>query len=216
MLGFLGDVHGDYGCVARVGRNIQATADASALIQVGDFGYYPHLLHQLIGLTFAIPTYFIRGNHDDHDTLLKLVEVTEVYPNLFYVPDGTLLELDGKKIAFLGGAASVDKALRIRKGWHWSEKENISTLPIQNLWGEEGVDILVTHCPPQWIIDKYCDPENLVEFFGLPLDWKDPNAQIVEDVWRRMGEPELFCGHLHMSRDDGQVHVLNINDYMVG
>ena len=49
--------------------------------------------------------------------------------------------------------------------------------------------------------------------FGVPADWRDENADVVETVWRRMNCPPLVSGHMHYSYEstDG-VRILDINE----
>jgi hypothetical protein len=43
----------------------------------------------------------------------------------------------------------------------------------------------------------------------------DVAARRVEEVWKRIGEPMLVCGHMHRSVIDGQCRILNINELVL-
>lgn len=212
MLAICGDVHGEFKTFNRIVDNAIRAADPTAVIQVGDFGIYGDTLPRLASCKFEVPVYFIDGNHEDHDYLERFTDVTEIHENCFYVPRGTILTLDGKLMAFMGGGASVDKAIRLRNGWDWSEKENITDDQYQKLWGVEGIDVFITHAPPQSVTRLCTNPRDLVEFFGLPMSWIDPNAVKIQQLWERMGCPVLYAGHLHKSFTMDTAHVLDINE----
>ena len=144
---------------------------------------------------------------------MKYTEVTEVAPNLFYVPRGTVMDVGGIKIGFLGGAASVDKMYRLRQNMHWSEDELITDEDIAKFDDVKSVDMLITHCPPQSVIQEHFDPRMLM-YFGLTPQWRDPSADKVEALWERLGKPPLVCGHMHKSVTDGNVRILDINEYI--
>ena len=209
----LGDIHGITKVLGAVDKMQSASGSTVvAGIQVGDLGWYKDTNPLFHTLDLKLPWYWIDGNHEDF-SLLKYTKVTEVAPNLFYVPRGTVMEVGGIKIGFLGGAASVDKQTRLRLGWHWSEDELITDEDIAKFDGVESVDMLITHCPPQSTIQKHFDSRMLM-YFGLSPDWRDPSADKVEALWKRLGEPPLVCGHMHRSITDGNVRILDINEYI--
>jgi predicted phosphodiesterase len=213
-LGFLGDIHGHTGVFHSIASEVAKRPEVKALIQVGDFGITKDALNHYRNNPPEIVTYFICGNHEDHPLLKDYTELTELAPNLFYCPRGTVLKLDGKTIAFMGGAASVDKEYRLRNGWMWHEEENITSSQVgrfrRNTTGKK-IDIMVVHNPPQWIIQKHFNPLTLLQF-GLPATWTDVNADIIEDLWKEIGEPVLISGHMHKTVVDGNCRILDINE----
>ncbi len=131
----LGDVHGDY-------RILQMAVDeaierkASAIIQVGDFGLFPGNEQKFYQVCQSdIPIYFIDGNHDDCTRWQNYDGVGKVFgnANLYYVPRGSVLELDGRTIAFMGGAASIDKHWRLKDGHHWDQNEEVTKVDVDRL-----------------------------------------------------------------------------------
>lgn len=209
----LGDIHGVTKVLEAVDRFASTDPKIVAGIQVGDLGWYEQTVPLFHSLNLKLPWYWIDGNHEDFSLFRKYEVVTEVAPNLFYVPRGTVMEVGGMKIGFLGGASSVDKQARLRLGWHWSADENITDEDIAKFDGVDSVDLLITHCPPQSIIQKHFDPMKLI-YFGLSPLWRDPSADKVEALWERLGKPNLVCGHMHEPVTDGNVRILDINEYM--
>lgn len=218
MIAFLGDLHGDFYILRKVLDRLKNDyPEVVALIQVGDFGFFPRKLPELLEVNAHIPVYAIDGNHENFNLLDGISSVQEFAKNVYYVPRGTILEIDGKRIGFCGGAASVDKETRIKYGYDaWFPQEEITDADIAKFDNVESLDVLVTHVPPQCTIQAHFDPSTL-KWFGLPSSWRDPSADKIEVLWRRLGEPMLFCGHMHKSVVDqmGKVRILDINELYI-
>lgn len=214
MLAILGDIHGDFFIL---GESAKKAADngATALIQVGDFGYYPRMLHKLRQLTLALPVYWIDGNHEMHELFLDGGE-SKTHENCFFVPRGKVMMLDNRQIVFMGGASSVDKQTRLNYGMHWSALENIRPQDMARMTSElahvnNKVDLFISHVPPQSVIQKNFDPRVLRDFFGLPITWQDPDADLIESIWNGIGNVPMYCGHMHRALVDNNCTILNTN-----
>jgi predicted phosphodiesterase len=211
----VGDIHGDSRFLAQVADTIpERHPEVTAIIQVGDFGFYPGLIDDFQRVNSTVPIYAIDGNHEHFPMLTGITEVTEMFPNIFYVPRGTVLEIDGGRVAFCGGAASVDKDIRLRQKMSWFAEEQIQDSDIEKLDDVDSVDLLITHCPPQSVIQKNFDPRMLA-MFGLPSSWRDPSADKIETLWERLGYPTLLCGHMHRSVQDRSCRILDINEVVL-
>lgn len=206
MLAFLGDVH-NMPHLLRKATELAEEQGASALIQVGDLGFGPSEFRHFEKRPLSLPVYFIDGNHEEFE-LLQHSQPTELAPRLWYMPRGTVVQMDGKLIGFLGGAGSIDKDFRIRSGWRWDPREQITPNDVARFDQVGRVDILVTHTPPHSVIERNFDPLGKVQF-GVSVDWTDPSAQKVELVWLKLGYPQLICGHMHRSVTDGRCTILN-------
>jgi UDP-2,3-diacylglucosamine pyrophosphatase LpxH len=222
MILLLGDIHGNHSRL-RYAIHKAVQTDATAIIQVGDFGLFGNgdsaAGFYNICKESPIPVYFIEGNHDDCVRWVQYEEVSRVWPdaNLWYVPRGTVMELDGRTIAFMGGAASIDKDYRLRQNMHWDENENITPAQIARLLkNAEGkqIDLFITHCPPNSVIEEHFDNSNKL-YFGVGLDWTDPNQQIIEDLWHKLGTPMVYSGHMHRRVGGVSYRILDI-DELVG
>jgi hypothetical protein len=212
MLAFCGDWHGAFGDgIAKVKPFVDK--HNATVIQVGDFGWWPVGIYP----EFPFPVYWIDGNHeyfadprtDDiharflwNDVLVKkpllsLTEPTEVRKNMIYVPRGTVMEMNGKTIAFLGGAESMDKVYR-REGISWFPEESIRREDEERLLDNAAgkhIDILVTHTPP---IDCIVNMEGTVRSHPNNTNrWYNQSARSVQRAWEALGKPYLFCGHMH-------------------
>ncbi len=207
MLAIVGDLHGNVPAIRDIDERISKNSEVTAVIQVGDWGWYSFTIERFKRLNLKLPWYWIDGNHEDHRLLSNFTEVTEIFPNQFFVPRGTVLELDGRKIAFMGGSGSVDKEFNA----DWSSGEDISKEDISRLDNVKDIDLFITHCPPQWFIQKHFNPMDLL-MFGLSITWKDRNADIIESLSKKLNDPKLYCGHMHRSIEDGNVKLLDIEE----
>jgi Icc-related predicted phosphoesterase len=219
MILLLGDIHGNVNALQNA-INTAVELNAVAVIQVGDFGLFDsgYNFHEVCKGS-KIPVYFIDGNHDDCDRWCQYTEVTRVWDdaNLFYVPRGTVMELDKRTIAFMGGAASIDKQFRLREGWHWTEKENITPEEIQRLMDnakDKTIDMLITHCPPNSVIEQHFDPLMKLQF-GVSVNWKDPNQDIIENIWKSLGYPNIYSGHMHKNINQSTYCIINIDATLI-
>lgn len=221
MILLLGDIHGDFTVLQDAIQKAEQVG-AVAVIQVGDFGLFRgdgayNGFHR-VTQSAKVPVYFIEGNHDDCSRWIQHNEIYQVWDdaNLFYVPRGTVMELDNRVIAFMGGAASIDKETRLRHGWHWDKNELLSQEQIDILFKnaeEKKVDIFITHCPPDSVITEYFDNSAKI-LFGVGLDWVDPTQAQIEDMWHKLGTPEIFSGHMHKRVVGQNYRILDINELL--
>jgi predicted phosphodiesterase len=111
----LGDAHGQFSELIHLQKEaIAANLGIDFCVQVGDFGYYERCFETLNKMNikkFPIKTYTIDGNHECHSWLKEQNHKEwEEKHNLFYMPRGSVLEIDGNVICFLGGSLNVDRA----------------------------------------------------------------------------------------------------------
>ena len=94
----------------------------------------------------------------------------------------------------------------------WFHDENITAEQADRARAWTNIDLMVTHVPPQSVITASANPVNKLQF-GVSIDWRDANADVVEDVWRHVGCPPLVCGHMHyaFTSTDG-VRILDIDE----
>lgn len=205
---FVGDIHGEFEIFHRLLSREAVLDYPESIIQVGDFGHHPGWLKQHPFVAPPRPVYWIDGNHEWFPDLREIREPTELYPNCIYVPRGTVMELDGKQIGFLGGGDSIDKAYRT-EDWDWFPEERIEVRHVdrlvENAKGKK-LDILVTHVPPYYLIPALIDTRKRFEDASYC-------SYMVERAWNAVGRPTLVCGHFHQSYRHDNVHVLDINEF---
>ena len=199
----VGDIHGDFLFLNKLIKEKKP----DLLISCGDFGWWPKC-HDTEGMISSPTTsrtwklfgaiengdckiLFAPGNHEDWDALDKIEASgnTEVMPNIFYMPRGSVYTLeDGRNILFFGGAESIDKARRTQ-GVSWFPQEVATQKDIFLLDKiKHKIDIVVSHtCPTLF---SQMDAE-------FPEKMKDPTRRILDYILTTF-KPELWVfGHYH-------------------
>jgi len=214
----LGDIHGEW-----TGLNTFINKKRpSAIIQVGDFGFWPKFdnkttLGQRVMTSHGIkkkiwrqcgmkmqdtPLFWCDGNHEDHWALKELIvedleaDTHTICPNVYYVPRGKILKTTcGKNILFLGGADSIDKSVRTL-GTDWFPEEIIDQQTIYNL-PDEPVDIVISHtCPTEFLSEVL--PYNTYKN-------TDPCYEALSYVLHKYKPSLWFFGHFHVHKE-GRYH----------
>lgn len=188
MTTFIGDVHGKYRRYKKIIKNHKDT------IQVGDMGvgfYNQRLWRDFQRKKMSSnPPYdrmveanarFIRGNHDNPF-------VCKTHSQC--IPDG---HVEGDMM-FMGGALSIDRALRVEGISYWEEEELSyrELLDIQAKYLDVKPKIMVTHDCPETVAGHL--------FSSMILE-PSRTRQALDLMWN-MYKPEVWIfGHWHMRRD---------------
>lgn len=215
-----GDVHGD--AVGRLSNKNFATAkklDRDDLVFIaGDFGSIwesvedrreAYTLNFLNDRPFT--TMIVGGNHENWTRLRALpmiekfgVQLGEIRPNVFFVPNGTLIEYAGKKIFCMGGAMSTDRGgpdpWYPEEGISWWRDETPTQAEydfgIDNLENVGNkVDIIITHTMPEGCILEFSIRNGF-----LAERRQDPTARFLTFVQDNIEYGEWFCGHFHINK----------------
>lgn len=149
---FMGDTHGNMQFIAHALTRYVSERPLDLVIQVGDFGYWPHFewgrkfLRQLSELLVEldIELVWVRGNHENQDMLSAInggdlygSEILETripgddeqFPNIGWIPDGAVFSIDegirSVNLMGFGGAVSPDRPYRIGKAGteYWHQEE---------------------------------------------------------------------------------------------
>lgn len=229
----LGDIHGDVDPLLHAVREAKASGDA-CVIQLGDLGLFSsnERKFQRVLDESEVDVLFIDGNHDDHNRWSSYTVPSPVMfgargARMVYVPRGSVLELDGRTIAFMGGAGSIDEAHRRKAGWHWDRRENINRDQIERILRNTyrvPVDLFLTHAPPMSIVDQHFMPQGKLQF-GVSEFWTDENQIILDWLWFRMNNPPVasgiisgarrpsnYSGHMHRAVQGWDYRILNIDE----
>ena len=152
-----GDTHGSHSQI-RYLLDTAVDKGVERIIQVGDFGFWPHLedFHVQVNraaMKAGIDFYWLDGNHENFDALEAEVDVDANEPqqmlaNLWYLPRGSTWEWDGCRFMALGGAFSIDKDDRTR-GYSWWHQEIITYEQVDRACERGPVDVLLTHDAPE-------------------------------------------------------------------
>lgn len=220
-----GDTHGNYQHV----RDVFAHAcrvDADKIFQVGDCGvgfkfsqfkgrnglvecWWLKKISDLVEES-GVPWVFIPGNHDNYDYLDRVTADMEPEPDgtyqlhkgVFYVPRGTVLEWDGKRILCCGGAVSVDRFPRPAWDWkgrkegeNWWAGELITEADVQTCKAAGQANILFSHDFPIEVqeVDRHLDPGwgEWAQVHSLESRYK------ISGILANCGAKLVIHGHLH-------------------
>ena len=112
--------------------------------------------------------------------------------HIFHVLRGEIMTLEGKTFFCLGGACSIDKALRTPHVSWWPDEE-ITRHDIDNAIANldkvnNKVDYVITHC---------CDTHTVIKTFGFRRDVCTDQLTFVDKV---VDYKHWFFGHYHYDR----------------
>ncbi len=154
----------------------------------------------------------VLGNHENYD-LLRAIPITEwhgakvrrVRPHVMYIENGEIFTINNQTFFCMGGATSVDKVYRKEgKSWWpqeiptWDEMDYAANnLRLHNF----QVDNIITHCGPNYIVDKLFPYENAHDDITNFLE-KFVRMTTTFNKW--------YMGHYHVDRcyDDQKFNIL--------
>jgi predicted phosphodiesterase len=152
-----GDVHGNAGWLDVLCRQA-AQVGCDAVLQLGDFGYWPHqpggrrYLRRVTAYAerAGVVVYWIDGNHENHEALRALPPSADGFVDVAdrcrYIPRALRWMWQGVRFGALGGAFSIDWRDRT-PGTSWWPDEVTVAGDVARL-GQEPLDILLTHEAP--------------------------------------------------------------------
>jgi len=219
MIILIGDVHGRFGVFDRLAALLPSSeinGEQITVIQVGDFGIWPGW-EQTWPTNLPWPVYFIDGNHEHSPTIKNWTDSNEgkkepiqVHTNLFYIPRGTVMNLENKTFGFMGGGDSIDYKWRTL-GEDWFHEERVQRTDLDPLLNQK-IDVLVTHVPPAIMLQR-AFPPLVLENWGLSV-WDDVSADQINFLWKELGCPNLYCGHMHQIVQWNNCRVLAENEIL--
>lgn len=203
----LGDLHGEWANLnITIARALKTDPDITHIVQVGDFAYgwngtKPHKFSrayftddQIDRLKNEIQCLWLDGNHENYTKLLA--DGGDWQPNWKYQPRGSVLEVEGYRMMFFGGATSVDIHRRT-EGESWWPEESITYGQVHRAMDtEEGpLDAIFSHEHPAAV--PYSD-----------IRYKNTTGKGDKDLLeaiRKNYHPDFwFFGH-HHAEDRGKV-----------
>lgn len=131
--------------------------------------------------------YFCPGNHEHWDWLDGLTS-NEICSGVFYMPKGSILEINNKPFLLMGGAESIDKQNRTQ-GVDWFPQEIITMGDIYRL-PETSICGVVSHTGPHIFLDN----RKPGEYYGK---FKDPSMDMLDIVFEMYNPKRWIFGHWH-------------------
>ncbi len=153
-----GDWHGSHEA-ARYASKRALKEGCSTIVQVGDFGFWPHTspdFVEVVSRNLKVPMVWVDGNHENFDVLFSTDwpksarGFWKIADNVYYAPRGHRWEWDGVRFLSLGGGYSIDKEWRLSQGpegMYWWRQETITQKNVYDC-GHAPVDVMITHDMP--------------------------------------------------------------------
>lgn len=185
----LGDTHGNTSFI--LNHVIPAATEAGVewIYQLGDFGYWEHTAEgeQFLNdiqdaLTVAgLKLLFIAGNHDKTSMIAgrysKVEDFYLVRASIWFAPNGTQWDFEGKSFLALGGAYSIDKKWRLEQEFAKAKNLAISS-PLRGTYSEAYIlqDCMDKTSETLWFPEEEMDDEELDIILE---DLRDTNIDII-------------------------------------
>jgi len=206
----VGDIHGQ---TSELGYRIKKryNIENSVIILCGDIGVGFHKFNyhkddfarlDTIAKSSKNLIIVVRGNHDDPTYFDGSFNM---FTNIAFVPDYTVVETKNQRILCVGGGVSIDRTDRKLGSSYWGDAE----LPVydEELLKSAGeIDVICAHGAPSW-----CEPSNKD---GIDY-WISKDSELSKDIdYERKVMDQIFnylekntkslnfwvYGHYHMSK----------------
>lgn len=208
-----GDIHGDPNRFYVFSD--EKNPEENAIIILGDTGVNYYLSGRDKKLKKKLTNtgmffYLVRGNHEarpeDIETIVEEydenvagnVYIEPAYPQIRYFKDGGTYTIDSHSVLVIGGAYSVDKQYRLKNGWTWFEREQLTTEELEAIKNETAgkhFDIVLSHtCPKKW------EPVDLFLEFIDQADVDKTMEEKMDEIEEGMDWKVWLFGHFHRDR----------------
>ncbi len=157
--------------------------------------------------------YVIRGNHDnpifwDKSKGLNL----PTFHYLHLIEDYSVIEIEGQKILFIGGATSIDRRPRMRDTPPTWWKDEVFNFDPEKIKGITDIDIVITHTAPSFayphgsnnsLVNHYAIGEKM---HGYDLHEElETERMLVDDLFYGLHKQnnkikKWYYGHFHNSK----------------
>ena len=173
----------------------------------------------------AITIFSIHGNHEQKPYTIDgyeekqwhggIVYEEEEYPSLLFAKNGEIFDLDGKKTIVMGGAYSIDKAIRIAYGWGWREDEQPSEeikAYVEEQLDKAGwnIDVVLSHTT----LLKYEPVEVFMQGVDQSKVYKS-TEQWLNRIEEKLNYQKWYCGHYHTEKKIDKLEIMfeNIDEF---
>ena len=209
-----GDTHGDFSRYIDFTKSMQPTED-DVMIVLGDAGlnYYGDIRDEgrkRFVNDFPFTTFCIHGNHEmrpyeavgykTKEYRGGTVWYHEEQPRILFAKDGEVFDFDGYACMVIGGAYSVDKYIRLARGWNWFASEQPTDeikAYVERQLDARGrkVDIILSHtCPLKY---EPC------EMFITNIDQGSidkSTEEWLDSIEESVDYRKWYCGHFHTAK----------------
>lgn len=202
-----GDWHGNGAWAATVIRQLPDLLQNESprlILHCGDFGIWPgaagdRYLRDVNRHLEAVDgmIWFVDGNHEWHPALEQIRQVDGkgwLRDRIWHLPRGHRWTWHGRTWLALGGAVSVDKAIRT-DGKSWWAEEEITCEQAAAVSSAGSADVLVTHDCPAGVRHEFPPPPS--SWAREDLDRSDVHRRRLQSVVDAVRPGHLIHGHLH-------------------
>lgn len=215
MVYITGDKHADFSGVFDFCYDKKTSLD-DVLIILGDAGinYYANYKDYYLKnslLQYPITFFCIHGNHEERPENIRtynikifhegIVYYEKDYPNILFAKDGEIYNFNNKNVLVIGGAYSVDKSIRLARGYNWYESEQPSNevkTKVKDVLSKRDnkIDIVLSHTCPY----KYLPREMFLD--GIEQSKVDNSTEYFLDEIENNTDYKLwYCGHYHTDKE---------------
>ena len=226
MIFITGDTHGEF-----FRFNHLKQTDDDMVIILGDVGLNYYLnnkdkkLKDFVKL-YKLKLFCIQGNHEERpenissykevDMFGGKVFIEEEYPEYIFAKNGEVYNIDGKSVLVVGGAYSVDKDYRIRKGYRWFKDEQLTEKEKEEIlkkYSGKHIDIILSHTCPL----KYEPTETFLSFIDQSKVDKSME-EFLDLVEEAVDYDKWYCGHYHIEKKIDKIEFMfgRIKDFNIG
>ena len=217
-----GDTHRDFSRIYNFCEREKTTKD-DIMIILGDAGINYYLFGMDDNLKaelnlMPITLFCIHGNHEERPFNIPtyeerewhggIVYVEPKYPGLIFAKDGEIYDFDCQKYIAIGGAYSVDKYIRLIRGYQWFESEQPSDeikVYVERQLDKAGwhIDGVLSHTTPK----KY---EPTWAFLsGIDQSKVDKTTEIwLDTIEQRLTYKRWYAGHFHVDSQEGSIKIM--------
>lgn len=209
-IGVAGDWHGNTAwAVHAIGKMAGLLPDGAPrlIVHLGDFGIWPGSGGQeyLARLDAALEEkdadlWFVDGNHEDHSMLAQLRPgpdgKAQLTRRIWHLPRGCRWQWHGRRWLALGGAVSLDRAVRTA-GQDWWPGEEISYQQAVNVVRAGPADVMVTHDCPAGVDHSFPPPPSY--WASADLRRNEAHREMLREVVLAVKPKALMHGHLHLA-----------------
>lgn len=182
------------------------------ILVLGDFGVWPgaagaEYLHRVSTALIAADCYlwFVDGNHEAFPILNERVEYErrflldscgspEISPRVSWLQRGSRWMWHSRQWLALGGAVSLDRAIR-EEGRDWWPEEEITAEQAASVIGDGPADVMVTHDCPARVVHSFPPPPRFWDLADLARN--DAHRERLQEVVSAVRPRWLLHGHLH-------------------
>lgn len=213
-----GDWHGNDGWACHVipkAAELLWREKRKIILHAGDFGVWPgaegreflDIVSRELRLA-DVELWFVDGNHEWHPELIALreeelrkgnsglvpIDRDDDLARIFWVPRGHRWSWHGKTWMGMGGAVSVDAAMRV-KGRSWWPEETLTGDQIKHATRPGKVDVMLTHDAPSAVKMAFGRAPSFWDVMDLARS--DAHREQLQDIVDKLKPEVLIHGHYH-------------------